>query len=218
MKIVIVSDTHGQHHNLELPEGDMLIHAGDCTGKGTVAEVENFLQWMDSLDYKHKVMIAGNHDFYFEKIANDSLSEPRYPNIQQVIPESVTYLNDSCVEIEGIKIWGSPIQPWFFDWAFNRKRGEDIRKHWDLIPNDIDILITHGPVYGVLDKCDNGDVVGCEDLLEKVKQIKPKIHICGHIHEAYGEQEEVDTHFINASVLDSRYRLVNNAVVLDYKN
>jgi len=117
---------------------------------------------------------------------------------QYLADKDIIYLNDTGTTIEGLKIWGSPVQPEFFNWAFNRERGEDICKHWDLIPDDTDILITHGPAFGILDRVLEGEYVGCSDLLKKIKQIKPKIHAFGHIHEAYGQCEEDGTTFINA--------------------
>ena len=201
MKIIAISDTHGKHRNLDLPQGDMLIHAGDVSSRGLEDEVLDFLDWYESLDFKYKIFIAGNHDFYFEKEKKEA--------IEKVIPSNVIYLNDSGVTIEGIKIWGSPIQPWFFDWAFNRKRGEEIAQHWKFIPDDTNILVTHGPAFGLLDKTFREESVGCEELLKSIKKVKPQFHIAGHIHEAYGQVEKDGTHFINASVLDLRYQLVN---------
>ncbi len=206
MRIVLISDTHGSHDGLLLPEGDLLIHAGDLSKRGRLTEVTEFMQWFGKQPHRHKVLIAGNHDFMAEK-------EPGL--FQSLIPEGVTYLNDSGTEIEGLKIWGSPIQPWFYDWAFNRKRGAEIKKHWDLIPSDTDILITHGPPYGILDKCENGDVVGCEELLAKVLQINPRLHVFGHIHEAHGMEQRGKTTYVNAAVLNLRYMLVWNATVVE---
>jgi Icc-related predicted phosphoesterase len=143
----------------------------------------------DSTEY---VFIAGNHDFFFEEAP---LSE-----INALIPNNVIYLNDSGVHIEGIKIWGSPVQPRFYDWAFNRDRGEHIKKHWDLIPKGTDILITHGPAYGILDLTMDMRQVGCEELRKKVEEIKPKYHVFGHIHESHGIKTEEGTVFINASI------------------
>ncbi|MDZ7934040.1 MAG: metallophosphatase domain-containing protein [Emticicia sp.] len=209
MKIVAISDTHGKHQNLILPEGDMLIHAGDVSSLGKESEIKDFLNWFSQTDFKHKILIAGNHDFYFEKIAfNETI-------VNQLIPSNIIYLNDCGVEIEGIQLWGSPIQPWFYNWAFNRYRGEDIKKHWNKIPHDVDILITHGPAYGILDKTTRNENVGCEDLLVKIKQVKPKFHICGHIHEAYGRTKQSNTEFINASVLDQNYNLRNRPVAFE---
>jgi Icc-related predicted phosphoesterase len=117
--------------------------------------------------------------------------------------------------IEGLNIWGSPVQPWFYDWAFNRKRGSEIKKHWDMIPNNTDILITHGPAYGVLDKTIRGEPVGCEELRKRISVINPRISICGHIHEAYGQEFIAQTKFINASVLDVHYQLVNAPILFE---
>jgi Icc-related predicted phosphoesterase len=109
------------------------------------------------------------------------------------------------------------VQPTFFDWAFNRDRGAAIDKHWQLIPKNTDILITHGPPFGVLDKTLRGEAVGCEMLLKKVNKIKPKLHVFGHIHEGYGMIDKKNTTFVNASVLDIRYNLRNEPVIIEYK-
>jgi Icc-related predicted phosphoesterase len=214
VKIVAISDTHGKHRNLVLPEGDILIHAGDVSSMGKESEIKDFLNWFSKTDFTYKIMIAGNHDFYFEKIGDNAKV------LEELIPANVIYLNDSVVEIENLgqktlRIWGSPIQPWFFNWAFNRNRGEDIKRHWDKIPQNTDMLITHGPAYGILDKTTRNESVGCEDLLEKVKEVKPIFHICGHIHEAYGYIKQSGTEFINASVLDENYNLRNKPIVFE---
>lgn len=204
MKIVAISDTHTKHNHLKLPKGDMLIHAGDISSGGTESEVKNFLHWFGSQDFKYKVLIAGNHDFFFEA------RTPHY--IASLLPKGVIYLNDEGVTIEGINIWGSPVQPWFYNWAFNRQRGKEINQHWKLIPQNTDILITHGPTFGILDKTTRGEQVGCEDLKNMIDKIQPKFHICGHIHEAYGIEKVKNTTYINASVLNERYELVNKAI------
>lgn len=206
MRIVLISDTHNQHRALQLPEGDLLIHAGDISGRGLQSEVQDFMDWMGRLPYQHKVLIAGNHDF---------LAERNPEQFASMLPEGVTYLNDSGTEIEGFKVWGSPIQPWFYDWAFNRQRGADIARHWDLIPADTDILITHGPPHGILDRVQDGQHVGCEELLKKVEAIQPLLHVFGHIHEAHGEEQHGTTRFVNASVLNLRYLLVWDATIVD---
>jgi Icc-related predicted phosphoesterase len=175
--------------------------------RGIEREIKDFLMWMDQQDYQYKILIAGNHDFYFEKEHGRDISK--------IIPESIIYLNDSGVIVKGFKIWGSPVTPWFFNWAFNRHRGAAIKKYWDMIPGDTDILITHGPVFGILDATTKGEHTGCEDLLERVQAIQPKIHICGHIHEAYGEVSSGVTKFINASLLNEKYQLVNDPVIFD---
>lgn len=202
MKLVLISDSHNKHKELvDMPEADGIIHAGDISGMGREMEIIGFLEWFSKLPYRFKIFIAGNHDWLFEKdrMFCKHLVDS-YPGI--------TYLEDSGIEIEGIKIYGSPVQPEFFDWAFNKKRGEDIKKHWDAIPEDTDILITHGPPHGILDKTKMTDGnVGCEELLKRVEKIRPKFHIFGHIHSASGIHKTEHTTFINASVLDDNYKM-----------
>ncbi len=123
MKFVAISDTHGQHYKLELPEADVLIHAGDISGIGLQSEVYDFLTWFSKQNYEYKIFIAGNHDFYFERVPEDE--------IKNMIPDNIIYLNDSGININGVQIWGSPVSPFFYNWAFNRHRGVDIKKHWD---------------------------------------------------------------------------------------
>ena len=210
MRFVIISDTHNKHRQLRtLPPGDAIIHAGDITSRGQEREVNDFLKWFSGLDYKYKIFIAGNHDFLFEQ-ADASL-------LSSIIPDNITYLNDSGITIEGINIWGSPITPWFHDWAFNRQRGSEIMAHWKLIPADTDILITHGPVAGILDTTTTGIIAGCEDLAATVRSIKPAYFISGHIHEAYGQEIHEGTTYINAAVLDERYVLRNQPQTFDLK-
>ena len=207
MKFVAISDTHCRHLNVKLPKGDVLLHAGDISYKGKKEEIVDFLLWFAKLPFKHKIFIAGNHDFYLEK--------EKETNIQSLIPEGVIYLNDSEIVIDGIKIWGSPVTPWFFNWAFNRKRGKEIKKHWDKIPADTDIILTHGPAYGILDTVLNNTNTGCKDLLNTIERIKPKAHIFGHIHESYGASKKKGTYYVNASVLNESYELVNKPIVFD---
>lgn len=245
MKIICISDTHGHHRELtEIPEGDMIIHAGDVSNIGRKNEVEDFLDWFSKLPFKHRIFINGNHDFFFDydwKAETESGDERFNGTYAKIHPKKVVestlaefpgivYLNDSGVEIDGIKIWGSPITPWFHDWAFNRYReGLDMRnssvtekggikKHWDLIPKNTDILVTHGPVDGVLDLTREGARTGCKDLLNKILETNVKIHICGHIHESYGTFETGDGRkFINASLLNRSYYLANKPIVFDFE-
>ena len=207
MKFVAIADTHYQHRNVKLPKGDVLLHAGDVSYKGEKAEVLDFLKWFSDLNFTYKIFIAGNHDFYFEKaVASEIIS---------LIPENVIYLNDSGVTIGGITIWGSPVTPWFFNWAFNRQRGAAIQKHWKLIPENTDILITHGPPFGICDTVINGRHAGCKDLLKRVQEVKPKVHLCGHIHEGYGVAEKAGVRFLNASLMNEAYELVNKPMVFE---
>jgi Icc-related predicted phosphoesterase len=207
MKIVTISDTHGKHHELtkDLTEADIIIHAGDCTNVGKDYELLNFLDWFGGLPYKHKIFIAGNHDFYFED--NNDIA-------QKYKDKGVIYLMDQMVEVEGLKIYGSPWQPRFYDWAFNVNRGEEIAKKWAGIPEGLDILVTHGPAFGILDDTVNGMRVGCEELYKKIFEVKPKYHICGHIHYARGYRAFDGVTFINAACLGENYQYQNKPIVL----
>lgn len=214
MRIVCISDTHNHHRQIEqdLVDGDVIIHSGDMTSRGVEYEVVEFLQWFSNLkQYKHKILIAGNHDFLFDEnklIAREILSQ--FPNI--------IYLEDSFIKIDGVKFYGSPHQPTFFNWAFNVERGEKIRRYWELIPNDVDILITHGPAYGYGDIVSSRIRVGCVDLRDRILEIQPIYHICGHIHEGYGIYKTEGTTFINASMLDKNYEYTNKPILIEINN
>ncbi len=209
MNIVCISDTHGLHDQLELPSGDMLIHAGDISRRGTEYEVRQFLSWFEVQPFQYKIFIAGNHDFFFED----------YPIlVKEMIPENVIYLENSAVEIEGIRFWGSPISPRFFDWAFNRDRGPKIRQYWEQIPDKTDILITHGPPLHHGDTIISGEQVGCKDLLEVINEKRPTYHLFGHIHEAYGITKNKHTTFINASVLNHKYKMTNPPITIEVES
>jgi Icc-related predicted phosphoesterase len=200
IKIDCISDTHGQHKKLRLPGGDILIHSGDCSTHGELEEVLQFLEWFKEQDYSYRVLVAGNHDFIFELIPDQMREECQ--------KRDIILLNDSGCEIEEIKIWGSPIQPWFYDWAFNRERGADIRKHWDLIPLDTEILITHGPPHKIRDEVvqrGRREYAGCEDLYNKIVQTKVKLHVFGHIHEGAGISCLDGRIYVNASSVNGNY-------------
>jgi Icc-related predicted phosphoesterase len=145
--------------------------------------------------------------FFFEK--------EKSPVIQRLIPEGVHYLKDEALTIDGVKIWGSPYTPWFFRWAFNKKRGAPLAKHWDNIPPDTDVLLTHGPVYGILDTVINEQNAGDKDLLARVLQVRPRVHVCGHIHESYGSVKRHGIKFINACLLNEMYELANKPITFD---
>ena len=206
MQIVAISDTHGSHRELKLPKGDMLIHAGDmCVGRHFETKtVSDFNNWMGEQDFEYKICIAGNHDYPFEEQGREA----------QALMTKCIYLEDDFVIFGGLKIYGSPWQPRFNDWAFNLNRGAEIKRKWDLITDDVDVLITHGPPYMTLDMSKGGDYCGCQDLLDAIARVKPKLHIFGHIHEGYGIVEGPTT-FINASSLDADYELTNDPIVVD---
>ena len=209
MKFVFLSDTHGKHDQVTVPEGDCLVYCGDMSSRGDLYEIEKFSLFLQKLTHKYKIIIAGNHDFSFE--------DERKQEAEELIKAAgAIYLNDSGIQIEGVNFWGSPVQPWFYAWAFNRERGQEIKTHWDLIPSNTDVLITHGPPYGILDKTLLDKLVGCEELLKKVKEVKPKIHAFGHIHESAGVLEKNGTVFINASNLNRQYQYRNPPIELTY--
>ncbi len=204
MQITIIADTHGLHHNLKLTAGEMLIHAGDITEYGTEEEVIDFIKWYAKQPFKYKIFIAGNHDLFLETCTKKTL--------QKLLPPNIIYLQNSGVIIEGVTIWGSPISPYFLGLAFNKKRGNAIKKVWNKIPTNTNVLITHTPPKGIMD---NG--LGCEDLLQCVQQIKPTLHIFGHIHQQYGMQDINQTRFINAAVVDDKNVMLNDEHKLMYK-
>ncbi len=222
MRIVCISDTHSLHKGMlyDLPQGDILIHSGDCTNIGQQNDVRDFIDWFQKIEgFVYKIFIAGNHDFAFE-------TEPRWLNLYMdplILSEhNVTYLEDSGFEIissefsRPIKIYGSPWQPEFFDWAFNLPRmGDVLKSKWDDIPNDTNILITHGPPHGIRDFTPTNLQVGCELLRNRVFEIKPSLHVFGHIHGAYGAVEMNDTVFANASTCNERYQPINKPLVFD---
>jgi hypothetical protein len=221
MRIVLVSDTHG--HAVRIPDGDILIHAGDLTPSGTSSEIASGVKWLASLPHRHKVLIAGNHDLLFEKRPNEAASLLR--------DASVIYLQDVDINIEGLSIYGSPWQPEFMNWAFNVPRGQ-LAKYWDLIPFGIDILITHGPPHGILDQrmpsgmrrpapwedekpFAGSNHVGCEELLAAVERTRPRIHVFGHIHRGYGTTQNEYTTFYNACLCNEDYEPVNKPWTID---
>lgn len=211
-KLVFISDTHGMHRELKVPDGDILVHCGDLSGApiNSVFEISDFKNWFQGLDYKHKIFIAGNHDAPLDryKLKTESFSNS--------IQGDVHYLMNAGIELEGIRFWGSPYTPTFFNWYFMADRGPEIAEIWKMIPEDTDVLITHGPPFGKLDFTTYGnEYVGCVDLIERVEIVSPKIHAFGHIHENYGMMDYGDTTFINASSVNSRYKIVNEPIVVE---
>lgn len=205
MRCIAISDTHGMHNDIQVPDGDVLIHAGDFLGRGKLYELESFNKWLGNLPHKHKIIVAGNHDWCFE----------RDEFLAREILTNGLYLQDESVLIDGVEFYGSPWQPEFFNWAFNLPRGRHLREKWNNIPETTQVLITHGPPHGILDLTSHGIHAGCEELRLAVERIKPSYHIFGHIHEGYGSISEFGCHFINASTNTVRYRPANPPIVFD---
>ena len=220
MRITFISDTHTKHRQLDLPGGDLLIHAGDLMNSGySQYEIEDFCRWFEWQNYDRSIFIAGNHDRLFENVPDD---------VANIVNQyGVEYLQDSQYLFgdfpDGlVKIYGSPWQPEFYNWAFNLpRRGDELFNVWNDIPEDVDILVTHGPPQGHLDISGppyNEPNLGCELLRVRVDEIKPKIHVFGHIHGSYGYKFHEGTHFINASVLNERYKPVNKPITVDWNS
>lgn len=207
MKVVAISDIH--NHQVDLPEGDLLIVAGDLTSSGKPVQITNINEYLarQAPKFKHKpIVVAGNHDFMFERQREDAIQALN----------AADYLEDNYVEIAGVKIYGSPWTPTFFNWAFMKDRGREIREVWESIPDGLDILVTHGPPMGILDFC--GQHAGCADLLEVVTQklaSPPRFHVFGHIHEGYGSHSDGRTTYLNVSVCDADYKPVNAPTVFE---
>lgn len=205
MKIIAISDTHGLHRDLELPKGDLIIHAGDISDHGSKEEVKDFLNWFSNLDYSHKIFIGGNHDIFLDENPVDLL---------EILPHNIEYLNNRAITINKIKFWGSPVTPDLEGWAFGKKRTE-MKAHWKYMPQQIDVLITHTPPLGILDKSSRHISLGCKDLLDNVIQIKPQLHVFGHVHASYGIEKLGPTTFINASNINSYKGLINPPIVFE---
>ncbi|MDR9466881.1 metallophosphatase domain-containing protein [Marinospirillum sp.] len=178
MRLVLISDTHGRHRELQLPEGDVLIHAGDFSSAGSWDELLEFSDWFQAQPHRHKILIAGNHDLLFEDFPEDA---------RALFKGWAHYLQDSALTLEGLKIHGSPWTPRFFDYAFMLPRGRALAERWAKIPADTQLLITHGPAQGLGDRTFTGENAGCEALAEQLPRLPDlQLHVFGHIHEGYG--------------------------------
>lgn len=218
MKIIALSDTHNKHRQIPLEwlevedkKNTIIIHAGDISGRGGLTEIEDFCDWYDKLDFPHKIFCAGNHDWGFqEKPKEVATIISKYP--------TTTYLQDDFVIIDGIKIYCSPWQPFFYNWAFNLQRGKELQDKWDLIDLDSSIIVTHGPVHGLLDMAPDGRFTGCEDLLNTIvtKLNDSILHICGHIHCAHGFAYKYGKTFVNASILNESYMVAYKPIIIDF--
>lgn len=208
--ICLISDTHNKYKQLNdvLPVADVIVHCGDLTSMGYTHELRNFINWYEGLvQYDHKIFIAGNHDWGFETYGLQS---------RALVPKNITYLEDSGVEIYGLKFYGSPVSKHFYNWAFNRDP-EILQNHWAAIPDDTDVLITHTMPYQTLDYVPyKASHEGCPYLREEVfHRVKPLVSVGGHMHESYGVKVINDITFINASVLNGKYNLTNKPILIE---
>jgi predicted phosphohydrolase len=191
MRLVAVADTHLFHDELTVPDGDVFIHAGDLCRAGTLDELDRAARWLHTLPHRFKIMVAGNHDRAFQ-IHPESA--------RRLLGQDVIYLQDAGTVVEGVRFWGSPWQPAFNDWAFNLPRGRELAEKWALIPEGLDVLITHGPPRGIGDRTSYGPVrSGCVDLRARVAAVRPRLHLFGHIHEDGGAWDIDGTMFVNCT-------------------
>lgn len=205
MKLVCYSDAHWHFREVKVPPGDVLVYAGDwCSGDDMMNTI-HFASHLKTLPHKHKIVIAGNHD---------RIAESNPELVANLFAEAgVTYLQDKELVIGGVKFYGTPWTPQFCNWAF-MKEDEELVQVWKKIPSDTDVLITHGPAFGILDCIPEVGSVGSKSLEAAIVNKKPKIHVCGHIHCGYGRQESDDTYYYNVSVCNEEYDVVNNPTVI----
>ena len=220
VRVVCLSDTHNQLDKIRIPSGDIIIHAGDICGRGTIQELETFAAQFSALPHPTKVFIAGNHDWPFQE---------NRPQAEHVISQfdGITYLQDSETKACGLRIYGAPWQPEFYSWAFNLPRGKPLQDKWREIPLGIDILVTHGPPFGYGDfvqrpryeswrpKGADERSVGCVDLAEAILFKKPRLHVSGHLHSGYGRINTTNTIYVNASNCNEAYQPINPPIVVD---
>jgi predicted phosphodiesterase len=191
MRLVCIADTHLFHDDLQLPAGDVLIHAGDLLRGGDLEELEQGLVLFSRAPHKTKIFVAGNHDQCFEEHQQRAVA---------LLGPDITYLQDSGVTVDGLQFWGSPWQPAFNDWAFNLRTPAELANKWALIPEfGVDVLITHGPPRGLGDGSAVARPLGCLQLRARVAVVQPKLHVFGHIHQAGGAWHEDGTLFVNCT-------------------
>ncbi|EGT35034.1 hypothetical protein CAEBREN_18595 [Caenorhabditis brenneri] len=236
VRFVCIGCTHGEQMDLsKLPPGDVLLVAGDFTSCGLPNEVHNFNKLLGKLKYAYKVVIGGNHECTFDDtfLKLNKESEPKEMALKQALLSAIhsdskggisakdllsnaIYLEDSVIELFGITIYGTPWQPKVDNWAFNLSRGQSLLDKWNMIPTGVDVLLTHTPPLGHGDMMNNGQRMGCVELLNTVfKRVRPKYHVFGHIHEGYGCTTDGYTKFINCCLCNENLDMKNEPVIFD---
>lgn len=181
VRIVCVSDTHGLHRKLTIPEADILVHAGDFMVHGwSVYEIADFNDWLGSQPVRHQIVVAGNHDHLFEAT----------PDEARAYLSNALYLENDGVAVEGLRFWGCPVTPVLPHMAFSVEPGAASREYWDRLPAGTDVLVTHGPPFGTLDKeATAGPHMGCRELTRALLRVRPRLHVFGHVHASYGRED-----------------------------
>lgn len=195
-----------------IPDGDVLIVAGDLTLRGTYMQIARAGQWLAGLPHKRKLVVAGNHDFLFEKdfgLARQAIGDGHH---------GIEVLQRSITSVGGLIFFGDPGSAWFSNWAFGVPDSEEGDRYWGGIPETTDVLITHGPAKGILDYAPGCGSVGCPRLLKAVEARKPKLHVFGHIHYSHGVKQVGETLFVNAAICDEGYSHTQQPIVLDYED
>lgn len=207
IRLVLMSDTHGHHRQVEVADGDLLIHAGDFTFfNGSTFAIRDFSDWLGQLPHRSKVLIPGNHDSGFVD-----------PAFRELITEATLLINEGTV-MQGLRIWGSPCTP--NDWGvFGPGTAQEREGLFSRIPEDTDILVTHGPPRGILDQSAlGGKHQGCDQLLTAVRRVRPRVHVFGHVHQHYGMVRSAGTLFVNAALAASDYSIAKCPIVLEIAN
>jgi len=191
LSLVLFSDTHQLHREMEVPDGDILVHAGDFTMfSRNVSAIADFNTWLGELPHRYKIIVPGNHEYFLEAD----------PSKRSMLTNALVLLNEGT-EIEGLRIWGSPVTP-LYGGAFGLSSAEDRRQLYAQIPENTDILVTHGPPFGILDSAPHSGLhSGCRELLDAVMRVQPKLHVFGHVHGAHGILQTNQTTFVNAALL-----------------
>lgn len=205
LRIVCLSDTHGHHASLDVPPADVLVHAGDFALRGNAREIGDFAEWIDAQPHAHKVVVAGNHDRLLEE----------HPCEGRKLLRGVDYLQDSGLVVAGLRFWGSPWQPEYGGWAFNLPPGAPLAARWSEMPEELDVLVTHCPPRGILDRIHSGLEIGCPELSSAVERRSIGLHVFGHAHEGAGVLQRDGTWYANAASCDLHYRPVHAPLVFE---
>jgi Icc-related predicted phosphoesterase len=208
LKIVVVSDTHGQHERLGILSGDVLIHCGDFgvgdrNGQKSIADLDS---WFSRQRFRSIICIGGNHDFLAEEL--QSRGKPVFRH--------AIYLEDESATLDGLVFYGAPWVPELASWAHYRT-ADELKRAWAKIPENVDVLITHTPPKGILDKNSNGRECGCSQLRTRLQELRPQVHCFGHIHASAGTIDLAGTKYVNACIVNSRYEVVGKAIDIEVK-
>jgi len=206
MRLVVISDTHSGHEALGALSGDVLIHCGDGLNAFEPAsdELQKLDEWFGRQSFAAILYVGGNHDFKIQRRAAEG----------EAVFQHATYVEDRTFTISGVRFYGSPWIPELADWAYYRS-APDLQERWSAIPDDVDVLITHTPPHGILDRNSRGKHCGCPALASRVSVVRPRLHCFGHVHAGAGSCLLDGTTYANASSVDSQYRIARPPFLFD---